>query len=165
LVGRHQQFAYNLALRALGDGHEAEDAAQDAFVRAWMALPNFRGQSQFRTWLYRIVTNVCYNRMPRLRREMTAVGDEQAAEIADDAFARPDARLEAAEQQAYLHRQIDSLPNSYKILVTLRYQQALSYEEIASVLSLPLGTVKTGLFRAKAHLREALQRFEEPVIE
>jgi RNA polymerase sigma-70 factor (ECF subfamily) len=165
LVGRHQQFAYNLALRALGDAHEAEDAAQDAFVRAWMALPNFRGQSQFRTWLYRIVTNVCYNRMPRLRREMAAFGDDQSSDIADEEFPEPGASLEAEEQRAYLHQQIDSLPNSYKILVTLRYQQELSYEEIASVLSLPLGTVKTGLFRAKAHLREALQKYEEPVPE
>jgi RNA polymerase sigma-70 factor (ECF subfamily) len=165
LVNEHQQFAYNLALRALGNTHEAEDAAQDAFVRAWMALPNFRGQSQFRTWLYRIVTNVCYNRMPRLRREMSAMGDEQVLDVPDETSEGPTAGIEADERRAYLHRQIDSLPESYKILVTLRYQQELSYDEIASVLSLPLGTVKTGLFRAKAQLRQALRQFEEPVYE
>ncbi|HLF02081.1 MAG TPA: sigma factor-like helix-turn-helix DNA-binding protein, partial [Anaerolineales bacterium] len=65
----------------------------------------------------------------------------------------------------FLHQQIDTLPESYKILVTLRYQQELSYDEIASVLSLPLGTVKTGLFRAKAQLRQALRLFEEPAYE
>ncbi len=160
LVREHQQFVYNLAWRALGNPHEAEDAAQDAFVRAWLALPNFRGQSQFRTWLYRIVTNVCYNRLPRLRREVTALGDEQVADVPDDDVRDPSSGVENDEVRAYLHQQVDSLPESYKILVTLRYQQELSYEEIATVLSLPLGTVKTGLFRAKAQLRTALRRFE-----
>jgi RNA polymerase sigma factor (sigma-70 family) len=65
LVLAHQTLAYNLALRALGDEREAEDAAQEAFVRAWLALPNFRGQARFGTWLYRIVTNLCCNRHPR----------------------------------------------------------------------------------------------------
>lgn len=161
LVSEHQQFVYNLALRALQDSHEAEDAAQDAFVRAWMALPNFRGQSQFRTWLYRIVTNVCYNRMPKLRRQMAAMGDDQVIDVPDEDSDDPADEVEAIQRRAYLHSQIDELPESYKILVTLRYQQGLSYDEIASVLSLPLGTVKTGLFRAKAQLRQALHQFEE----
>ncbi len=165
LVSEHQQFVYNLALRALDDAHEAEDAAQDAFVRAWMALPNFRGQAQFRTWLFRIVTNVCYNRAPRLRRELSAIGDEEVTELPDETpfGADPALGVEDAQRRAFLHRQIGSLPENYKVLVTLRYQQELSYEEIASVLSLPLGTVKTGLFRAKAQLREALREFEEPI--
>jgi RNA polymerase sigma-70 factor (ECF subfamily) len=160
LVSEHQQFVYNLALRALQDSHEAEDAAQDAFVRAWMALPNFRGQSQFRTWLYRIVTNVCYNRMPRLRKEMSAMGDEQVMDVPDETSDNPADEVESIQQRAFLQKQIDELPESYKILVILRYQQELSYEEIANVLSLPLGTVKTGLFRAKAQLRQALNALE-----
>ena len=161
LVNQHQQFAFNLALRALGDPQEAEDAAQDAFVRAWLALPNFRAQAQFRTWLYRIVTNVCYNRLPRLRRDMAAIGDDHTEDIADEEAVEPGQDVEFRQRRSYLHQQIDSLPESYKILVTLRYHQEMSYEEIASVLSLPMGTVKTGLFRAKAQLRKALVRFEE----
>src|SRR3990172_256836 len=81
LVTEHQQFVYNLALRAVSDPHEAEDIAQEAFVRAWLALPNFRGQAQFRTWLYRIVTNLCYNRLPNLRRSLADLGDDVLAEI------------------------------------------------------------------------------------
>jgi RNA polymerase sigma-70 factor (ECF subfamily) len=126
-----------------------------------MALPNFRGQSQFRTWLYRIATNVCYNRMPRLRREIAAIGDDHADEIPDDSAPVPGSDVETRQRQAYLHQQIDTLPESYKILVTLRYQQEMSYDEIATVLSLPLGTVKTGLFRAKAQLRESLRQYED----
>ena len=161
LVLAHQTLAYNLALRALGNEQEAEDAAQEAFVRAWLALPNFRGQARFGTWLYRIVTNLCCNRHPRLRRELLALGDDAASDIPDESPATdPASSLEAEERRAFLHRQIDALPESYRMLVTLRFQNELSYEDIASALSLPLGTVKTGLYRARARLREALVAFE-----
>src|SRR3990172_5188260 len=126
LVTEHQQFVYNLALRALGDPHEAEDMAQEAFVRAWLALANFRGQAQFRTWLYRIVTNLCYNRLPKLRRDLTALGETEIRELPDHIdIAR---QLETSETQKFLHAQIDALPESYRILISLRYQQELSYE-------------------------------------
>jgi RNA polymerase sigma-70 factor (ECF subfamily) len=161
LVAEHQQFVYNLALRTVGDAHEAEDVAQDAFVRAWLALPNFRGQAKFRTWLYRIVTNLCYNRLPHLRRHLLDLGTDEAAHVPDRTDTDPGAGLEADERSAFLHRQIEALPEGYRLLVMLRYQQEMSYEEIASVVSAPLGTVKTGLFRAKARLREALRQFEE----
>jgi RNA polymerase sigma-70 factor, ECF subfamily len=161
LVDEHQRFVYNLALRALGDPAEAEDVSQEAFVRAWQALPNFRGQARFRTWLYRIVTNLCYNRLPRLRRDLSALGDEVAEAVPDEVWADPAGAVESEERRVFLHRQIEALPESYRLLVTLRFQQELSYDEIASVLSLPLGTVKTGLFRARARLRLALHDYEE----
>lgn len=163
LVEAYQSFAYHLALRAVGNSQEAEDITQEALVRAWQALPKFRGQARFQTWLYRIVTNVCFNRLPRLRRELLALGEGEAAEWADESptGGNPADSAEAAERRAFLHRQISALPESYQVLVSLRFQQELSYEEIASVLSLPLGTVKTGLFRARAKLREALRAFDE----
>jgi RNA polymerase sigma-70 factor (ECF subfamily) len=160
LVTAHQAFVYHLALRAMGDEREAEDAAQEAFVRAWLALPNFRGQARFSTWLYRIVTNLCCNRRPRLRRELLALGEDAAVDIPDDDAPNPAQQLELNERHAFVQRQVELLPESYRVLVMLRFQQELSYEEIASVLSLPLGTVKTGLFRARARLREALLAFE-----
>ena len=163
LVAEHERFVYNLALRALGDQAEAEDVSQEAFVRAWQALPRFRGQAQFRTWLYRIVTNLCYNRLPRLRRDLAVLGDEAAEAVPDQAGADPAGGVEDEERRAFLHRQIEALPESYRLLVTLRFQQALSYDEIASVLSLPLGTVKTGLSRARARLRAALVDYEEVI--
>jgi RNA polymerase sigma-70 factor (ECF subfamily) len=167
LVLAHQQFVYNLVLRALDNEAEAEDLAQEAFVRAWLALPNFRGQAQFRTWLYRIATNLCYNRLPRLRRELAALGEAELPDVPDTQGASgaertgdPAAAVEAAERRAHLHRAIEALPESYRVLILLRFQQELPYEEIASVLSLPLGTVKTGLFRARARLRQALGAWE-----
>ena len=109
------------------------------------------------------MTNLCYNHLPRLRRELTALSDLEiaAAEPPDETLANLAAGVEADERRAFLHWQIERLPESYRLLLTLRYQQGLSYEEIASVTSLPLGTVKTGLFRARTQLRQALQAFEE----
>jgi RNA polymerase sigma-70 factor (ECF subfamily) len=164
LVLAHQQFVYNLALRSLSDSQEAEDVSQEAFVRAWLALPNFRGKSKFRTWLYRIVTNLCYNRLPRLRTELSALGEDQVIDYpAEEEYTDPLSGLEAEQRRAFLHQQIEALPESYRLLISLRFQQDLSYAEIAEIVSMPIGTVKTGLFRARERLREALQVYEEPV--
>jgi RNA polymerase sigma-70 factor (ECF subfamily) len=162
LVNQHERYVYNLALRILNDEHEAQDLAQEAFLRAWMALPNFRGQSQFRTWLYRIVTNLCYNRLPNLRRSLADLGDDVVADIPemDTSHTNPASQIESSETRRYLHQAINLLDSNYRILITLRYQDELSYEEIASLLNLPLGTVKTGLFRAKEKLRLALNKYQ-----
>jgi RNA polymerase sigma-70 factor (ECF subfamily) len=150
LVSEHQRYVYNLALRVLKDEEEALDLAQETFVRAWTALPNFRGQSQFRTWLYRIVTNLCYNRLPGLRRSLNDLGDDVISELpeTDSAFDNP-------------ARGMDELDENYRLLISLRYQNEMSYDEIAGTLNLPLGTVKTGLFRAKEQLRRALESYQE----
>jgi RNA polymerase sigma-70 factor (ECF subfamily) len=161
LVVEHQAYVYNLAFRVLGNEQEAEDAAQEAFVRAWRALPAFRAQSRFGTWLYRIVTNLCYNRLPKLRRELTAIGEDDLLDHPDPRTGTAQEGAEAAERRAWLHRQVDALPESYRLLITLRYQRDLPYEEIASVTGMPIGTVKMGLFRAKERLRSALDTYEE----
>ena len=163
LVTEHQRYVYNLALRVVNDQDEALDLAQETFVRAWTALPNFRGQSQFRTWLHRIVTNLCFNRLPNLRRSLNDLGDDVILEIpeTDITFNNPAHGLESRELRAYLHKAIDELAEHYRLLITLRYQNELSYEEIARTLNLPLGTVKTGLFRAKEQLRQALGTYQE----
>jgi len=163
LVTEHQRYVYNLALRVLKNEEEALDLGQETFVRAWTALPNFRGQSQFRTWLYRIVTNLCYNRLPGLRRSLNELGDEVIADLPelDPAFDNPARGVESHELRTYLHKAIDELDEHYRLLISLRYQNELSYEEIASTLNLPLGTVKTGLFRAKEQLRRTLESYQE----
>ncbi|HSK66993.1 MAG TPA: sigma-70 family RNA polymerase sigma factor [Anaerolineales bacterium] len=161
LVDEHQRFVYNLAFRVLKDENEALDLTQDTFVRAWTALPNFRGQSQFRTWLYRITTNLCYNRLPGLRRSLTDLGDDVLPDLPDtkETSSNPLREIESNEIRTYLHQAIDQLDANYKLLIIMRYHDELSYEEIASLLNLPLGTVKTGLFRAKDKLRLALEGF------
>jgi len=161
LVNEHQRYVYNLALRVVKDENEALDLTQETFVRAWTALPNFKGQSQFRTWLYRIVTNLCYNRLPNLRRSLNDLGDDVMEDIPQPHFDTPARAFETSETKQHLQDAIQSLESNYQLLITLRYQNELSYEEIAATLNLPLGTVKTGIFRAKEQLRKTLIQLEE----
>lgn len=159
LVGRHASMVYNLALRTLGDPHEAEDVAQEAFVRAWRGLPNFRAEAQLGTWLYRIVTNLCYNRLPRLRQELAALDPDTELMVADTA-AGAEHTLLTAELRQQLQTAFDQLPESYRLVLTLRYVQELSYDEIAAVLAMPLGTVKAAISRGRAQLQAHLTRVE-----
>ena len=161
LVDEHQRYVFNLALRVVKDENEALDLTQETFVRAWTALPNFKGQSQFRTWLYRIVTNLCYNRLPNLRRSLNDLGDDVMEDIPETKSNTPAQEFESNETRQHIYQAIDSLDAHYKILITLRYQNELSYDEIASTLNLPLGTVKTGIFRAKEQLRKSLAQLED----
>lgn len=155
LVTLHGSLVYNLCLRTLGNPQEAEDAGQETFLRAWKALPRFRGQSRFSTWLYRIATNLCYNRLPHLQRELSALDPDEALDLPDE---RPgvEARLVSAETVAQVDWAVGQLSESYRLLITLRHMQGLSYAEIAEVTGMPLGSVKTGIFRARARLREKL---------
>lgn len=155
LVNQHSQFVYNLALRLLRDPQEAEDLAQEAFVRVWKALPNFRADARFTTWLYRIVTNLCYNRIPRLKEELEAADPDDRLQL-PAGNPSVETRLVRAELKSYLHEAIEALPDGYKLLITMRHLQGLSYQEIADSTGLPLGTVKTGIFRARRQLKEAL---------
>jgi RNA polymerase sigma-70 factor, ECF subfamily len=161
LVDEHQRYVYNLAFRVVKDENEALDLTQETFIRAWTALPNFRGQSQFRTWLYRITTNLCYNRLPNLRRSLADLGDDVLPDLpeSEERNSNPLRQIESSEARIHLHHAIDQLDANYKILIVMRYHDELSYDEIASLLNLPLGTVKTGLFRAREKLRLALEGF------
>ena len=161
LVDEHQRYVYNLALRVVKDENEALDLTQETFVRAWTALPNFKGQSQFRTWLYRIVTNLCYNRLPNLRRSLNDLGDDVMEDIPEVDSHSPAQEFESNETRRYLYQALETLDANYQLLITLRYQNELSYDEIATTLNLPLGTVKTGIFRAKEQLRKALIQLED----
>lgn len=164
LVHLHQRFVYNLALRGVSDPHEAEDIAQEAFLRAWQALPRFQHKAKFRTWLYRIVVNLCYNRLPRLKEELAAIPVEVIEALPDNAPDNPEEVMRNVERKAFLHEQIERLPDGYRLVLLLRYQQGLSYQEISEVTEMPLGTVKTGLHRAHRQLRQALQEFEEVAV-
>src|SRR5215207_10490514 len=121
LVTEHQHYVYNLALRVLKNEEEALDLAQETFVRAWTALPNFRGESQFRTWLYRIVTNLCYNRLPSLRRSLNDLGDDVVPYIPEPENAPPNParEFESNETRTHLHHAINGLDANYKLLISL----------------------------------------------
>lgn len=160
LVDMHAKYVYNLALRVLQNPQEAEDLAQETFLRVWRGLPAFRGQSKFSTWLYRIVTNLCYNHLPRIKRELVSlIPDEEAIRLPDVRLAPEDGVLDT-ELRTHMHNVIEDLPESYRLLITLRHLQDMSYKEISQVTGMPLGTVKTGIFRARQMLKTALENYE-----
>lgn len=157
LVIRHQTSVYRLALRMLRSPQDAEDAAQEAFLRAYLALPGFRGDAAFKTWLYRIASNVC---LDRLRRGSQEIPDERSATAARDApgaaGANPLGRLLRREERRDLAGALQALPPHYRVAIVLHYVQGLSYREIAEVLEIAPRTVETRLYRAKALLRARL---------
>lgn len=161
LLRRHQRYVFNLAYRVLGDYAEAEEVTQEAFVRAWRGLPGFRGEASFTTWLYRIVHNLCLNRLPGLQRELHQV-ESLEEELVDPTPSPPD-HFDVQQRRAFLHAQLEQLPERYRLVLTLRYLQGLSYNEIAAVLDLPMGTVKTHIHRARCLLAKLLQGREEQV--
>lgn len=163
LVDRHKDRAMALAVRMLRDRQDAEEALQDAFIRAFNALPRFEGRSSFATWFYRIVFNVCSSALERRGTDvhvpLQAETDEGVGhlELASDDLP-PDLALESLEAQRIVAEEIERLPEAYASTFTLFVVQELSYEEIVDVTGLPLGTVKARLFRARSMLRTAVAR-------
>ena len=155
LVTKHGTLVYNLALRTLNDPQEAEDVAQETFMRAWRALPDFRAESRLSTWLYRITTNLCYNRLPQLKRELAALDPDMEIDLPDGRQGVEEV-LVSSEIIEQVNTAVNQLPESYRLLISLRHMQGLSYAEIAAVANLPLGSVKTGIYRARQKLRHAL---------
>jgi len=163
LLDRHARRVHDLARRILRDAHEAEDATQQAFFNAWRALDRFDERRPFRNWILRITTNLCRNRLAarRVRRhELKPVGGD--ADPPPDPPAREPAALDVPPLPADLERALAALPEAYRSVVVLRYLNDLPLEEIAEVLALPIGTVKTHLFRARAALRALVPDPETP---
>jgi RNA polymerase sigma-70 factor (ECF subfamily) len=165
LIDAHQDAVYGLALRLVGGHRErAEDLAQEAFLRALRALPRFRGESAFRTWMHRIVVNLHINQQATLaaRNERSALslamGQEDdgarggAVELASNA-PRPDQEADVREQSAILVDALDELEEGRRTVVVLRDLRGFAYEEIAEQLGIPIGTVRSRLSRAREDLR------------
>ena len=154
LVEQYRDNVYRLAYRMCGNTYDADEAAQEAFVAAWRALPNFRGDAKFSTWLYRLTTNAAIDVMRREKRHQT-VGDGEMIEVADDADS-PQETVERTEQQEAVQEALSTLSEEYREVLLLRYMEELDYAEIAEVLQLPSGTVKSRINRAKVALKTAL---------
>ena len=154
LVEQYRDNVYRLAYRMCGNAYDADEAAQEAFVAAWRALPNFRGDAKFSTWLYRLTTNAAIDVMRREKRHQT-VGDGEMVDVADDADS-PQETVERTEQQEAVQKALSTLSEEYREVLLLRYMEELDYAEIAEVLQLPSGTVKSRINRAKAALKTAL---------
>jgi RNA polymerase sigma-70 factor (ECF subfamily) len=167
LVERHQDRIYNLCLWMLGDPAEAEDAAQETFIKAYRSLGAFRFKSAFSTWLYRIAVNTCKNRRSslyfRFRRTVRRIGgaaagnaEEPPWEAADPAPS-PDEELLRKESAALVLKAMGTLPPARRTAVVLRDVEELSYEEIAAVTETAVGTVKSRIARGRQELQQKLK--------
>ena len=156
LVSKYQRKLGRLLSRFVRDAAEVEDVTQEAFIKAYRALPSFRGESAFYTWLYRIGINTAKNYLVALgRRAPTTTGfDNEEAEGFEDAeqlrdSSTPESELEGKEIAATVNRAMDALPADLRTAITLREIEGLSYEEIANVMNCPVGTVRSRIFRAR----------------
>jgi RNA polymerase sigma-70 factor (ECF subfamily) len=167
LVDRYKDRAMTLAVRLVGGREEAEEILQDAFLRAFRGLDQFRGDAKFGTWFYRILYNLCMTRVSR-RRGVTESVEEWDRQSLDSLHAGEATsaleRLEKDELQEILASEIEKLPERFRTPITLFYVQEMSYEDISVTLNQPLGTVKTNLFRGRGLLRQGvLKRTGEQV--
>ncbi len=167
LVVKYQQKVVNLISRYVRDSSEAQDVAQEAFIKAYRALPRFRGDSAFYTWLYRIAINTAKNhivsqsRRPPSSGVETEVAEQMDAGIRLQEHATPENFLLEEEIAQTVRQAIDDLPDDLRTAITLRELEGLSYEEIANTMSCPVGTVRSRIFRA----REAIDVRLKPLLE
>jgi len=167
LVLKHKDRIFNLCFRFLGDYQEANDSAQEVFVKAYRSLKAFRFESAFGTWLYRIAVNTCKNKVKsldyRYAKKMVHLDNPGAAQAAHspqirDETPSPLAELERKERMELIQRAIESLPPEQKMVVILRDIQGLPYDDIADITGYGLGTVKSRLSRARLELRRKLMK-------
>src|SRR5262245_45189520 len=157
IVGAYQDRLYNSLLRVLGSAEDARDVVQDAFVQAFLKLDSFRGSSAFYTWLYRIAFNLAMSHMRRERKTVSldrvkaGSGDEPG-----DGQPTPAGDLLRTERVTLVHAALAELSGEYRQILVLRELEGCRYEEIAEILELPVGTVRSRLFRARLQLRDHL---------
>jgi len=162
LVEKYRQRVWRLAHNVLRDREEAWDVAQDAFVRAYQALPSFRGQSAFYTWLFRIVMNLAADRVRQRAARGRAFGTERVPEedweriMTDQGVVAPDSSAAQTEDRARIVKALDTLSDDHRTIIMLSDLEGLSYREIAEVLDVPMGTVMSRLHNARKRLRDAL---------
>lgn len=163
IVELYKDKVFQICFRMLGNRHEAEDMAQEAFVRAYVNIKSFNINMKFSTWLYRIATNLCIDRLrkkkPDFYLDAEVAGSEgldMYSQIAADT-ALPEEEVESLELQETIQAEILKLPEKYRTPIVLKYIEELSLKEISEILDLPVGTVKTRIHRGREALRNQLR--------
>ncbi len=164
LVSKYQRKLARLLSRFIRDPTEVEDVTQEAFIKAYRALPNFRGDSAFYTWLYRIGINTAKNYLVALGRRApttTDIDSEEAESFEDGEQLRdlntPENQLMSKQVAETVNQTLDQLPQELRIAITLREIEGLSYEDIATSMNCPIGTVRSRIFRAREAIAERLR--------
>jgi RNA polymerase sigma-70 factor (ECF subfamily) len=165
LVAKYERRVQRLLSRLVRDSAEIEDITQEAFIKAYRALPQFRGESAFYTWLYRIAINTAKNYLATKSRRPVTVGEFQGADdgeffdlgdVVEDNNT-PDAVLHSRQVAEAVNAAIEALPEDLKAAITLREIEGLSYEEIAQAMDCPIGTVRSRIFRAREAIAQRLR--------
>ena len=164
LVLSYEKPIYNLCLRMCGNADDAMDLTQETFLKAWRSLGSFRADAAFSTWLYRLCSNLCIDHLRREQKRKVlplqvedSDGDERPLDVPDPA-AGPEERLSAQEDRQQVAAALQSLEPEYREALTLRVLHDLSYADIAAVLQVREGTVKSRIARAREKMREAMQK-------
>jgi RNA polymerase sigma-70 factor (ECF subfamily) len=162
LVDRYSSLVYTVALRIVGDEDDADDVAQETFVRAYRALGRFRGDSKFSSWVYRIAVNRALTHLKRRRRRPMTIELSEAPRAQSEMSSRrveenPGQLVLDEEFRAQVREAVARLPAQYRAAITLFYLEEKSYKEVAGILGVPMGTLKTHLHRARSMLREILE--------
>ncbi|MFK4439934.1 RNA polymerase sigma-70 factor (ECF subfamily) [Paenibacillus sp. RC21] len=163
LVELYKDRIFHLSYRMLGNRHEAEDLVQETFLRVYRNLEKYDHGQKFSTWIYRIATNLCIDRLRR-RKPTYSLDAEMNEQEGVDGYAMlaseeltPEGHTLLSETQSLIHNAIDSLPDKYRTIMVLRYLQELSLQEISDVLNLPVTTIKTRVHRGRDFLRKKLE--------
>jgi len=166
LIEAHQYRVIGTIARMLSDETEAEDLAQQVFIRVWRSAPRYEPTAKFTTWLYTITRNLVFNELRRRKRHATQPlvdgnneEDRPPFQVADHTAKAPDTTVLDAEMQEAIQQAIDELPESQRMAVILRRYDNVSYEEIGEILKLSVPAVKSVLFRARTELREKLKKY------
>ena len=165
LVRRHERMVFNIAWRMLRNREDAEDAAQEAFLRAFRSIETFRGQAKFSSWLYRITVNFCLSALESATasRRLVHLSDDLDTDNTDLAAkeASPEQIAGREDFAERIRALVDDLPPKYRAVLTLYYLQDRSYLQVAEILDIPLGSVKVQLHRAKNLLRnKVLEQYQ-----
>jgi RNA polymerase sigma-70 factor (ECF subfamily) len=167
LIEAHQARVIGTVAKMLGDETDAEDIAQQVFIRVWKSAARYQPTAKFTTWLFKITRNLVFNEMRRRKRhpvtslERETEAGENFVQTPDTATPAPDRSLLEAELQKAIREAIEALPETQRMAIILRRYEDMSYEEIAEVLDLSVPAVKSVLFRARADLRVRLQKYLE----
>lgn len=166
LVVRYQYRVIKIAQKFVSDYADASDIAQEAFIKAYRALPNFRGESSFYTWLYRIVTNAAKNFLETnsKQRSQVDVDDEVLNASSPEALTdrqTPDSIIESEELKKVILKAVSELPNELKEAFMLREIEGLSYEDISEREDVPIGTVRSRIFRARQYIETKMEQFRK----
>jgi RNA polymerase sigma-70 factor, ECF subfamily len=159
LIVQYQVPLYNMALRMVGGPDDAADIAQEAFLRAWEKIRTLR-DAPFKSWLFQIAANLCYDHFRRGRRYGVMPEDDQTGNVLGLGISTPDPqeRAETSERNRLVRESIQALDHDMRIAIVLRDVNGMAYEEIAGVLRVPLGTVKSRIARARAQVQEQLRQ-------